>query len=178
LWSKVIKIFFSELINFQKIFFLSLNGEIDVGQAQGNYIDKICLNGLYAFYFAYFIYKGAFMMGLGFWLLEKVKYDPKTGKLLTNGTWEYKPPFSKDLPIDFRISFLNNNPNVLGILGSKCVGEPPLCLTPSVAFAVKRAIEAAQLEIKQNSYFSFDAPTTVESVQQLCLLDINQFELN
>jgi xanthine dehydrogenase/oxidase len=66
----------------------------------------------------------------------------------------------------------------LGILGSKCVGEPPLCLTPSVAFAVKRAIEAAQLEIKQNSYFSFDAPTTVESVQQLCLLDINQFELN
>jgi xanthine dehydrogenase/oxidase len=118
-------------------------------------------------------------MGLGFWLLEKVKYDPNTGKLLTNGTWEYKPPFSKDLPVDFRVSFLNNNPNVTGVFGSKCIGEPPLCLTPSVAFAVKRAIEAARLEIKQNNtYFSFDAPTTVESVQQLCLIDVNQFELN
>ena len=59
-----------------------MNGELDVGQAQG-----------------------AFVMGLGFWLLEKVRYNPETGKLLTNGTWEYKPPMSKDIPIDFRITF-------------------------------------------------------------------------
>jgi xanthine dehydrogenase/oxidase len=48
-----------------------MNGVIDIGQAEG-----------------------AFMMGLGYWLLEKVKYDPQTGKCLTNGTWEYKPPTS------------------------------------------------------------------------------------
>jgi xanthine dehydrogenase/oxidase len=42
-------------------------------------------------------------MGLGFWLLEKIKYDSSSGKLLTNGTWEYKPPMSKDIPIDFRL---------------------------------------------------------------------------
>ncbi len=53
------------------IIFLSMNGVIDIGQAEG-----------------------AFMMGLGYWLLEKVKYDPQTGKCLTNGTWEYKPPTS------------------------------------------------------------------------------------
>ena len=35
------------------------------------------------------------MMGVGFWLFEKIKYDPDTGKCLTNGTWEYKPPTSK-----------------------------------------------------------------------------------
>lgn len=132
-----------------------MNGELDVGQAQG-----------------------AFVMGLGFWLLEKVRYNPETGKLLTNGTWEYKPPMSKDIPIDFRITFLNNNPNVSGTLGSKCVGEPPLCLTPSVAFAVKRAIEAARSEINQNDYFPFNAPTTVESVQELCMSNIEQFVLN
>lgn len=117
-------------------------------------------------------------MGMGFWILEKIKYDPDTGKLLTNGTWEYKPPMSKDIPIDFRITFLKNNPNVNGVLGSRCIGEPPLCLTPSVAFAVKHAIEAARAEIKNNDFFPFNSPTTVETVQQLCSLDVNQFVLN
>ncbi len=45
----------------------STNASIDIGQAEGG-----------------------FVMGLGFWLMEKVKYDPITGKNLTNGTWEYK----------------------------------------------------------------------------------------
>jgi xanthine dehydrogenase/oxidase len=85
---------------------------------------------------------------------------------------------TRNYVFSFRISFLNNNPNTLGVLGSKCVGEPPLCLTPSVAFAVKRCIEAARLEINQDSFFAFNSPTTVETVQQLCLTDINQFYLD
>ena len=32
---------------------------------------------------------------------------------------EYKPPCSKDIPIDFRVSLLKNAPNPLGILRSK-----------------------------------------------------------
>ena len=32
---------------------------------------------------------------------------------------EYKPPASKDIPIDFRIALLKNAPNPIGILGSK-----------------------------------------------------------
>ena len=133
----------------------SLNAEIDIGQAEG-----------------------AFIMGLGFWLLEKFRYDPNTGKCLTNGTWEYKPPTSKDIPIDFRITFLKNNPNPLGVLGSKCIGEPPLCLTPSVAFAVKRAIESARNEIGKDTFFVLNSPATVESIQQLCLVDYSQFRFN
>jgi hypothetical protein len=34
--------------------------------------------------------KGAFVMGIGFWLYEDIKYDAATGKNLTRGTWEYK----------------------------------------------------------------------------------------
>ena len=32
---------------------------------------------------------------------------------------EYKPPASKDIPIDFRIALLKDAPNPIGILGSK-----------------------------------------------------------
>ena len=31
--------------------------------------------------------EGAFVMGLGYWLTEDVKYDPKSGELLTHNTW-------------------------------------------------------------------------------------------
>ena len=42
----------------------SMNPELDVGQVEG-----------------------AFMMGLGMWLTEKLIHDPQTGRNLTNGTW-------------------------------------------------------------------------------------------
>jgi xanthine dehydrogenase/oxidase len=117
-------------------------------------------------------------MGLGFWLFEKLSYDPDTGRLLSNGTWEYKPPTTKDIPQDFRITFLNNNPNPLGVLGAKCVGEPPLCLSLSAMFAVKRAIEAARSEIKGDRFFVLNSPATVEYVQRSCLVDLTQFKLS
>jgi xanthine dehydrogenase molybdopterin-binding subunit B len=42
----------------------SLNPDIDIGQIEG-----------------------AFTMGLGYWLLEHLVFDPKTGALLTDRTW-------------------------------------------------------------------------------------------
>ena len=42
----------------------SINPEVDVGQLEG-----------------------AFVMSLGMWLTEQVRYDPDSGRLLTHDTW-------------------------------------------------------------------------------------------
>ena len=72
--------------------------------------------------------EGAFVMGLGIWLSENLIYDPKTGELLTDRTWNYKPPGAKDIPVDFRIKLIQKKPNPFGVLRSKGVGEPPVTM--------------------------------------------------
>ncbi|XP_025084736.1 xanthine dehydrogenase-like [Pomacea canaliculata] len=130
----------------------SLSPELDIGQIEGG-----------------------FMMGLGYHLTEKIKYSPDTGVLLTDGTWEYKPPLPKDLPIDFRIALLKNAPNPLGVLRSKATGEPPLMMSSSAVFAIRQAVEAARAEIGQYSYVPLSSPALVENVQTACLLDPTYF---
>ncbi|XP_071122788.1 uncharacterized protein [Mytilus edulis] len=119
--------------------------------------------------------EGAFTMGLGYCLSENLKFDPQSGELLTNSTWEYKPPMGKDIPIDFRIQLLKNAPNPKGVLRSKAVGEPPLCMSCSALFALKRCIEAARQDIQKDTYFPLNGPTSVDKLCELCLADPSQF---
>lgn len=72
--------------------------------------------------------EGAFVIGLGIWLTENLIYDPKTAELLTDRTWNYKPPGAKDIPVDFRIRLMQKKPNPFGVLRSKGVGEPPVTM--------------------------------------------------
>ncbi|KAI8484808.1 hypothetical protein Bbelb_374050 [Branchiostoma belcheri] len=76
--------------------------------------------------------EGAFVLGLGYWLTEKCVYDKDTGRLLTNGTWEYKPPTTKDIPADLRVTLLPNAPNPYNVIRSKCREIHPRSLPPPI----------------------------------------------
>jgi len=131
---------------------ISLNPAIDIGQAEGG-----------------------FMQGLGGLLSEDLIYDPQTGRLLTNGTWEYKPPSSQDIPIDLRITLLKNAPNPYGVLSSKATGEPPLAACACVVLAIKDAMENARAASGDNSMFDLSAPASVDRIQLLCSVKPAQF---
>ncbi|QDZ24669.1 xanthine dehydrogenase [Chloropicon primus] len=121
---------------------ISLNTAVDVGQIQGS-----------------------FVMGLGYMLTEEFVWD-EDGANVANGTWEYKPFSSLDIPIEFNATLLPNSPNSHGVLGSKSVGEPPLILSAAAVSAVRKAIQS----LKQNSddFCFLSAPATVEKIQLAC----------
>ncbi|KAK9891885.1 hypothetical protein WA026_017370 [Henosepilachna vigintioctopunctata] len=122
--------------------------------------------------------EGAFVQGLGYFTTEKLVLD-KDGKMLTNNTWFYKPPGAKDIPIDFRVKIPKNNPNPLGVLQSKAIGEPPLCLSFSVPLAIRHAIASARQDSdpSKSKFFFIDGPTTVETIFVNSLNDYKQYIL-
>ncbi|RXG57174.1 Xanthine dehydrogenase [Armadillidium vulgare] len=129
----------------------SLNPSVDVGQVEG-----------------------AFLMGLGLFTSEEVKYNPETGQRLSNSTWEYKPPSALDIPVDFRVSLLPKGDNEGGVLGSKATGEPPLCMSYSVVTALRQAITSKRLDDGKTEWFEIDVPLTVERIHELCEIDTTQ----
>ncbi|XP_065846688.1 xanthine dehydrogenase/oxidase-like [Oscarella lobularis] len=118
--------------------------------------------------------RGAFVMGLGYWLLEDIKRDPETGQLLTKNTWGYHPPGPKDIPVDFRVEFLRDAPNPLGVLGSKATGEPSICMSCSAVFAIAQALSSARAEVEESRVISLHGPVTVERVQELASVKTEQ----
>jgi len=118
--------------------------------------------------------QGGFVMGLGYFLSEEFIWDEGSksayegtvvGRNLTNGTWEYKPPFSQDIPLDFNIKLEPNHPNPFGIFGSKCSGEPSVSLASSAVFAAQHALAALRQQSGGAAAAQggeLDAPCTVE----------------
>ena len=93
--------------------------------------------------------EGAFVQGLGYYLTEHVLYDDQ-GRLITNGTWEYKPPGVRDIPLKFDVTLIPPPPPLAGkkeegekeglVLSSKATGEPPYMLASSAYFGLIKAI--------------------------------------
>ncbi|CAL1529227.1 unnamed protein product [Lymnaea stagnalis] len=122
----------------------SLNPAIDIGQIEG-----------------------AFVMGLGSYMTEDIIFDSQTGRILNDGTWEYKPPTSKDIPIDWRIHLLPDAPNPYGVRSSKAVGESPISLSVGALFANKLAIQSARKDLfGADDFIPTVAPYSVERIQQ------------
>jgi xanthine dehydrogenase/oxidase len=119
----------------------SLNPTIDIGQAEGAYV-----------------------MGLGFFLQEETMYSPE-GELISDGTWEYKPPLYNDIPEEFNVTLLKDSPFPNGVRSSKAVGEPPLLMAVSALTATRAAIRASRLERGRSGRFALCVPATVDRVQ-------------
>lgn len=118
------------------------------------------------------------MMGVGYWLTERLEYDRQTGELVTNRTWTYKVPGAKDIPIDFRVKFLQGV-NGEGIFGSKATGEPPLTLSIVVQFALRHAIDAVRLDSKKTEkWFSMGSGNTPDIVFDCAKVNVEDFKLN
>jgi len=128
--------------------------------------------------------EGGFVQGVGNVMTEQIVFSDE-GRLVTDSTWNYKPPCSKSIPIEFNVSMLryvyepgSHTPmEHYGVQSSKSTGEPPLVLASSVFFAIKRAILAARSDAGVSEWFELDSPATVERVQQACLVDIGRLVL-
>lgn len=139
----------------------SMNPAIDIGQVEG-----------------------AFMQGVGYLLTEKLVFESKgdvKGRLNSVNTWDYKPPASTSVPLEFNVHLFPRGtvPSVPedphDVFSAKEVGEPPLVLANSVFFAVKAAVRASRLERGRDGLFRMDAPATVEEVRRACDVSINDF---
>jgi xanthine dehydrogenase/oxidase len=119
------------------------------------------------------------VQGLGGITTEEIYYR-NDGRLIPYGTWNYKPPCSKTIPVRLNVGLLEyvrtdhrtDTPlDRYGIVSSKATGEPPLVLASSVFFAIKHAIIAAREEAGLPGWFQLDSPATVEQIYQACSAD-------
>lgn len=100
----------------------------------GNVIDEVVDRGQT---------EGALAQGLGWALLEDLRYDD-AGKLLSDTLSTYKLPDAHflDFPVD--LEFLADAPNPKAVLKSKAIGEPPFMYGIAGYFAVLDALKAAR----------------------------------
>jgi xanthine dehydrogenase molybdopterin-binding subunit B len=131
----------------------SLNPAIDIGQVEGAYV-----------------------FGLGHMLCEREVFA-EDGRLVSDGTWIYKPPGVKGIPQEFNVELLQNDQFTRGYLSSKSSGEPPLVLSVSLAMAVRQAITAYRLEVGNKDWFRLDLPLTPDVIQEACLVNEKHLSL-
>ncbi len=128
--------------------------------------------------------EGAYVQGLGLMTTEQLMYE-EDGRLYSNGTWDYKPPCSKSIPVDFRVMLhrterrrADGKPaEDTAVLSSRAIGEPPLVLSTTAFFAIKHAIMAARRDQGDNTWVEIDAPATVARVQSACRVKRDQLKL-
>lgn len=124
--------------------------------------------------------EGGFVMGTGIWLTENLVYDPKTAELLTDRSWNYKPPGAQDIPIDFRVKLVQKKPNPNFVLRSKATGEPPVTMAVVVSFAMRYAIDAARRDNghKDSEWYDLIPPLSPENVVIASGNNVEQYSIN
>ncbi|CAK8538527.1 unnamed protein product [Lathyrus sativus] len=122
--------------------------------------------------------EGAFVQGLGFFMLEEYGTD-HNGMSLADGTWNYKIPTIDTIPQQFNVQILNSGHHQHRVLSSKASGEPPLLLAASVHCATRAAIKEARKQLlswsnmdESDSTFQLGVPANMPVVKELCGLDV------
>ena len=120
----------------------SLNPAIDIGQVEGGYLQ-----------------------GAGWLTMEELVWNAK-GKLMTSGPASYKIPAVADMPLDLRVTLVENRKNPEDtVFHSKAVGEPPFMLGIAAWCAIKDAVASlADYRVQPG----IDAPATPERVLWGC----------
>jgi len=92
--------------------------------------------------------------------------------MINNGTWDYKIPSARDIPISMNVTLKagDKNDSCGNVMGSKATGEPSYITGGATFFAVKDAILAARKEAGDDGYFRLDCPASPQNVQQACLV--------
>ncbi|XP_053674936.1 aldehyde oxidase 3-like [Anopheles nili] len=122
--------------------------------------------------------EGAFVMGIGLYFTEQLVYSGESGQLLTNRSWNYKPPGAKDIPVDFRVKFLQRTHNENFVLRSKTTGEPALNMTVSLLFALRMALNSARQQAGlSDEWYPIEVPATPEQICLLAGTKIDQLKL-
>jgi xanthine dehydrogenase/oxidase len=129
--------------------------------------------------------EGGFVQGAGLMTTEQMMIE-ETGRVYSNGTWDYKPPQSHSIPVDFRVALngsvrldMSNGKEEAGaaVLSSRAIGEPPLVLATTVFFAIKHAILSARRDRGNTDWFEMEAPATVGRIQRACLVEQSALSL-
>lgn len=98
--------------------------------------------------------EGGMSMGIGYALSEKMKYDPKTGKLLNGNLLDYKLSTFMDHP-HLEAEFVVN-PEPTSPFGTKSLGEPPVNpVAPAIRNAVLQATGVAFNELPMDPHLLY-----------------------
>ncbi|KAH0790409.1 xanthine dehydrogenase isoform X2 [Histomonas meleagridis] len=123
--------------------------------------------------------EGGFIQGYGLLTMEELIHGDndknkwvKPGVLKTNGPGYYKIPGFNDIPVEFNAHLMPGSGNPIGIYSSKAIGEPPLLLAGSCAFAIIDAIRAARKEFGRDQWFPVSFPLTADKIRMLSESDI------
>ncbi|XP_055692709.1 uncharacterized protein LOC129795453 [Lutzomyia longipalpis] len=122
--------------------------------------------------------EGSFIMGMGYWLHEKLIYNRTNGELLTDRAWNYKPPGAKDIPVDFRVTLLQTISASAGVAGSKACSEPAVSMAVVVVSALRKALESARKDAGAPDIFlTLNSSTTKEDILVLASTRNVEFQL-
>ncbi|ORY77778.1 Molybdopterin-binding domain of aldehyde dehydrogenase-domain-containing protein [Protomyces lactucae-debilis] len=111
--------------------------------------------------------EGAFVQGTGLFTIEESLWTRHNGQLFTKGPGAYKIPGARDIPQDFRVSFLKKADwaNLKTIQSSKGIGEPGLALGLAPFFALRDAVKRARLDSGDDTFLEWRSPATTERIR-------------